>query len=280
MEFSTEQEATYLKRIDGNKSLEYKSLSLFSKNFQYVSAARNSVYEFDDYAVEILKQISIKEGKGELTAQFLYENQTKIKVEEPLKHVNEVDSTLLRQTTAWEREISQGVNVVPNKVGDGYEIKYSFDTSGLAPTDEFSKGNVGFGLSYSLPIIVSILSSKPGSLILIENPEAHIHPYGQSKIAELISLASQHGIQIILETHSDHIINGILVQCKCFEQKGKGIDKENVEIYHLEREDNSHSTYVNKVEIEKGGRLKNKPVDFFDQIDNDLEKILFRWTSS
>ena len=70
--------------------------------------------------------------------------------------------------------------------------------------------------------------------MLIENPEAHIHPYGISKLAELICIAAEAGIQIIIESHSDHIINGILVQSKRFEtSKGeKGINKENLKIIH------------------------------------------------
>lgn len=68
--------------------------------------------------------------------------------------------------------------------------------------------NVGFGLSYVLPIVLALLVTKPGGLVIIENPEAHLHPRG-SYLGRLIALAAEAGVQVVVETHSDHIINGI-----------------------------------------------------------------------
>jgi predicted ATPase len=125
-----------------------------------------------------------------------------------------------------------------------------------------------------MPILVAILSAQKGALIIIENPEAHLHPNGIAKLTELICLASQAGIQIILETHSDHIINGILVQSKKFEQKEKGIDRNNVSIYHFFRDEKEHCTIPNEIKILEGGRLSKQPEGFFDQIEIDLEKLM------
>jgi predicted ATPase len=126
----------------------------------------------------------------------------------------------------------------------------------------------------SLPVIVSILASEEGDLILIENPEAHIHPYGQAKLAELICLAANAGVQLIVETHSDHIINGILVQSKRFEKEAKGINRENVKIYHFDRNDETQSTNWEEIEIDFNGRTKNRPQGFFDQTGKDLRKLI------
>ncbi len=276
--FSAEEDSTYLKRLnDLVDSDGFQNLSLFNNNFQYLSASRNTEYKSDNYAVDVEKQISINEGKGELVAQFLYEYGKKNKVINGVKHEREKDDFLLSQVTAWEREISDSVNVNPIVIGESFDIKYSFDTgNALGPIDEISKQNVGFGLSYALPIIVAILSSKEGSFLLIENPEAHIHPHGQAKIAELICIAAQAGIQLIVETHSDHIINGILVQCKKFEetQGVKGIDKNNAKIYYFDRTEKEHATISTEVEIDAGGKLKNQPKGFFDQIELDLNNLM------
>ncbi|MBK9636389.1 MAG: AAA family ATPase [Bacteroidetes bacterium] len=116
---------------------------------------------------------------------------------------------MLSQTSAWEREVSPGVNVVPTPSGKAFTLKYTFNKKNdFTPTEPFSAENVGFGLSYALPIIVAALSSSENSLILVENPEAHLHPRGQSQLAKLLALAAQSGVQIIIETHSEHIING------------------------------------------------------------------------
>lgn len=270
--------STYLKRTNDLEDSEgFENLALFKNSFQYLSASRNTEYLSDDYAVEIQKQISIKEGKGELVAHFLSEYGNKLKVIEGIKHELEKSDFLIDQVTAWEREISNNVNVKAESNSEGYDVSYSFDTKNeLGQIDNLSKKNVGFGLSYVLPIIVAILSSEKGSLLLIENPEAHIHPYGISKLAELICLAAESGIQIIIETHSDHIINGALVQCKNFETKNdkKGIDKENVKIYYFEIDEIEHKTVSTEIIIDKGGRTLNRKVGFFDQIGKDLRKLI------
>jgi predicted ATPase len=252
----------------------YKQLSLFTSDFQFLSASRSSDYKSDDYEVLTQKQISINEGRGELLGHFLYEYGKKVKVNNACLHISESDSFLLNQTTAWEREISTGVNVIPKKLGDSYEIRYSFEVPNFGPTDAYSSNNVGFGLSYSLPIIVAILSAQKDALIIIENPEAHLHPNGIAKLTELICLAAKAGVQIILETHSDHIINGILVQCKKFEEDGKGISKDKVSIYHFDRDETEHCTRATKINIEEDGKIRYPPKGFFDQFTIDRKFLM------
>lgn len=273
----TKLKQSYLDRT-GDKSLSdgYESLSLFTDDFQYISALRSWDYEADDYAVDELKQISIKEGKGELVAQFLHTYRNK-PVLESLKHPSTSSNTLLEQVTAWEREISNNVNVVPQDLGGSYDIKYTFNTDNeYGSTDEFSKRNVGFGLSYALPIVVAILAANPNSLIVIENPEAHIHPYGISKLTQLICWAAQAGIQIILETHSDHVINGVLVQSKRFEElpEPKGIATENLKIYYFDRDETEHKTKALEIEVVEGGRTQGRVTGFFDQLGKDLRELI------
>ena len=252
--------------IDDNK-LE---MSLLTKPFHFLSASRfgsTENYISNGFAVEVDKQLSLERGKGELTAQFLFFYSKKAVID-ALKHPLEADSSLLEQVTAWEREISKGVNVVPVKVGNDYEIKFSFNTPD-GKTDDFNAENVGFGLSYVLPILVAILSADKDTLILIENPEAHLHPYGQAKLAELIALAAENGIQIIIETHSDHIVNGLLVAIK-----NQKIKTNNTKIYYFDRDETQHSSTITNVPIRPDGKIKNPPVGFFDQIGKDLRTLM------
>jgi predicted ATPase len=273
-QFDASKEHDFLDLVNDTSDFKnYEALALFTNDFQYLSAGRSADYKSDDYEVLTQKQISIEEGKGELLGQFLYEYGKKVKVNQACFHESEKDSFLLKQTTAWEREISKGVNIIPEKMGDSYVVKYTFDGPNFGPTDSFSSINVGFGLSYSLPIIVAILSAKPGALIIIENPEAHLHPNGIAKLTELMCLAAQAGIQIIIETHSDHIINGILVQSKRFEEENKGISKDNVSIYHFDRDEIEHCTKATKIQIEDDGKIRYTPKGFFDQFTID-RKIL------
>lgn len=273
--FDISKESTFLARVNDEKdSDQYENLPLFTNDFQFLSAARGASYTTDNYAVEVQKQLSISEGKGELTAQYLYTFGKELEVDKSMWHIAEDDAFLLSQANAWEREISNGVNLKPVSVGEGFEVRYSFENERYGETEAFAANNVGFGLSYALPIIVAILASQPGSLLLIENPEAHLHPYGQGKMAELMCLAAQAGIQLIVETHSDHIINGILVQSKNFEQHQIGISKDNVKIYSFGRDEAEHKTVATEVLIDERGRLKNRPYTFFDQAGKDLRALL------
>ena len=203
----------------------------------------------------------------------MHKNQSH-RVLKELVNINSLEESLIYQVTSWEKEVSKGVNVIVDDIGKlGFELKYQYDTQlGNEKTNKFSALNVGFGLSYVLPIIVAILSAKPDALLIIENPEAHLHPSGISKLTELICLAAQAGIQIIIETHSDHIINGILVQSKLYEETKKGIDKNNVSIYQFERDEDCHCSVATKVEVKEGGRISFAPEGFFDQstIDTDF----------
>ena len=262
--------------ITGALMSNIKDISVFNDNFQYLSASRFSKNESNTFAVESNRQLSLERGQAELVAHFLYywgkEKKEKVRFEN-LIHPSTFDNNIISQTSAWEREISPNVNVVPVRSGNSYVIKYSFNKSGDV-TNEFSSDNVGYGLSYALPIIVAVLSANTNSLILIENPEAHLHPRGQSELAKLIALAAHNGIQIIVETHSEHIINGVLVACKRFEQEGIGISKELVKMYHFRRDEDKHCAVVQPIEILADGKVDNQPEDFFEQTEKDLNYLL------
>jgi predicted ATPase len=62
--------------------------------------------------------------------------------------------------------------------------------------------------------VVACLAASPGSLLLLENPEAHLHPRGQTAMAELIARTAAAGAQVIVETHSDHVLNGVRLAVK------------------------------------------------------------------
>ena len=140
--------------------------------------------------------------------------------------------------------------------------------------------NVGYGVSHSLPVVVALLSAKPGSLVILENPEAHLHPRGQAELAKLIARVAQDGVQVIVETHSDHILNGVLVAAKRFESKVaqeriQGLDRANVRIYYVDKNQQTPAaSLVEEVSIVEGGRLDFQPKGFFDQAEDDLGFLL------
>lgn len=69
--------------------------------------------------------------------------------------------------------------------------------------------NVGFGITYALPILVSGLTVPEGGMLLVENPEAHLHAKAQSNMGYFLARMAAAGVRVIIETHSEHIVNGI-----------------------------------------------------------------------
>ncbi len=272
-------ESTFIGLDNKPDMTKLSQLSLFNNNFQYLSAARlgpQENYPKDSYSVEKCRQISSELGKCELTAHFLHYYGKKEKINfENLKYPKSQFDDLSFQTDAWCNEISHNINVIVKDNKTSFEIKYQFNLeNNQFPTNEFKSDNVGFGISYALPIIVAVLSADKDSILLIENPESHLHPQGQAKLAELMALAAHNGVQILLETHSDHIINGTLVAIKKFQTEQKGISNENVRIFYFDRDESTHATQTIQIPVSEDGHIKKAPKGFFDQIERDMEIMM------
>lgn len=251
-------------------------LPLFTNKFQYLSSSRwanLNQYPMDTYAVEAEKQLSLEYGQGELVAHFLeyYGESRDFNIEsDVILHPSEISRKLLAQTIAWEREISPRITILPIKKDDNkISIEYGYKSEGdNIPLDKLQSKNVGYGISYSLSIIVALLSAEAGSLLLIENPEAHLHPRGQSKLSELTALVAQSGVQVIVETHSDHIFNGIRKAIAA-----KKIEKNNVKVHYFELDERNISQNT-EVEFSDKGRILKYKKGLFDQFDEDLDTLL------
>jgi predicted ATPase len=258
-----------------NLSEDLLSLPVFSNNFQYLSAGRVAAVEFypiDSYSVEEERQISRNYGQGELVAHFLeyYGNNRNFNVaSDLLLHKSTSSKKLIDQVIAWEQEISPRLNITTKKVADKITLEFGYKSEDeTVPLSKLKSKNIGFGISYSLAIVVAVLSASPGSLILIENPEAHLHPRGQSKLSELICLAAQSGIQIIVETHSDHIFNGIRKSIN-----SGLVKKDNVRVHYF-KTNGQNTTVSTEIQLSEKGKVLNHVPGLFDQFDNDLDELI------
>jgi len=246
--------------------------SLFIANFQYLSAERispKSIYDVSDYAVNQKRSLGVR---GEYTAHFLSQHGDSPIVIDALKHSKSSSDFLIDNLNAWMSEITPGTKVITKLIPEINQasLHYQFSSS-TELTEKFRPENTGFGLTYVLPVVTAILNSRPGDLLIIENPESHLHPSGQALIAKMMSIAAENEVQLIVETHSDHFLNGVRASVK-----GKEIDIENVLIYFLSRNmlQAEHSSHVDKVEIDQNGRIGFWPDGFFDQWDKSLRILL------
>lgn len=168
-----------------------------------------------------------------------------------------------------EYNIAGWLSVISPNVKFRYSIDKTSDTS-YSIFNEHRATNVGFGLSYSLSVISSLLIGTliPNSLVIIENPEAHLHPRGQTEMARLISLCSQTGTQIIIETHSDHLFDGVRIASK---ESTNFADTVQLHWFEL---DDSQNTDVYSPVLNNDGRLDNWPKGLFDQFELNASKLI------
>ena len=245
----------------------YKS-SLFNKKFHYLQAERLGPRLFLEMSYFQVQQLENLGTKGEYTAHFLSVNESKTIPNRSLGHPQAKSLVLRDQVEAWMGEISPGTRLQINlkKDIDLISLQYYYGDS-----NPYRSTNIGFGISYTLPIIVAILSSPPETLIIIENPEAHLHPKGQAKMGELLALAASCGMQIVVETHSDHVLNGIRLTV----YRGK-IDPKKVQLHYFDRRKQGREfiTEVISPQIDRNGRIDKWPEGFFDEWDNSLEALL------
>lgn len=124
---------------------------------------------------------------------------------------------------------------------------------------EFDLAQIGFGNNQIIPIIVTILTAKKGDLVIIENPEVHLHPKWKANLVDLFYYAVKCGVNILIETQSLEIINRIRVYIKM-----KNELKDITSLYFFEKQGLKSS--IQKIEIEKTGSLDSWPDDFIDKV--------------
>ena len=143
---------------------------------------------------------------------------------------------------------------------------FSFARHKDIETRQYRPTNVGFGLSQVIPVLVALLE-PPKALCMIENPEAHLHPRGQTRLAELAVRASLAGLQVIVETHSDHFLDGVRIAVR-----DGVLAPDKIAIHHFQR--TGTRTEVSSPTIAVSGRLSFWPEGFFDQHEENLSRLL------
>ncbi len=244
--------------------------SLFQDDFQYLRAERvgpRTSFAMSDYEVRHHRQIG---SSGEFAAHFLSMFGAETVSLKSIRHPEASSSTLQSQVEAWMSEISPGVRLNVKRYSDidlmTFGVAYSLGHQ--VASAEYRPTNVGFGVTYVLPVVVSVLSARPGSLIIIENPEAHLHPRGQVKMGELLCRASAAGIQILIETHSDHVLNGIRLAVH-----ERMTASSNVALYHSRWGPGGGSPTLTALLIDDTGRLPEWPDGFFDEMERSLDRL-------
>lgn len=257
--------AIHLAAIQNGNSNMLESL----QNLSFVSAERIG----PKFSYQASNNTSEVGTEGEFTACAIYNNQfMKIKPELieylpnifPEVNIDKLDISFLGILNFWMSKMFGEISVDSAYITEVNQYVLKFKT---AETGNALKPlNVGYGFSYALPILAAGLLSKKDSILILENPEAHLHPKAQSLLGKFLAWITKGGAQVFVETHSEHIFNAprVLVVQEALDNKDIAV------LYFGKRESANHEN----IEILKDGRVDHWPDGFFDQMEKDNEIIL------
>lgn len=255
------EELRYLSPLSDSKVLNNDSLQIRLREMSYLTAERLGPRE--SYSLLDPWHGSMVGSKGEHAVGILYNDD-----EEPVLNglaIQGIPPTKVRQTEARMRKFFPGcelhVEKVPNANAVTLGLRTSNDTGYHRPV------HIGFGITQVLPVVVAALYARHNGILMIENPEVHLHPAGQALMGEFLAEIAAAGVQVILETHSDHVLNGVRRAVK----KGK-LPPDNVAIHFFRRQFKDLATppQAQSMKIDYNGGIDSWPDGFFDQFDKDM----------
>ena len=231
-------------------------------NIRYLTADRIGVEDTYQKSLDGKEQIGVRceyaffylscHQDDELKEKdFIYDNKTKL--------------TLGGQVDYWLERIL-GYRVSAEEIPGTELIRVSYRNRELGRN--IRPKNVGTGVSYIAEMIIAAFSCKKGDVLMIENPEIHLHPSGQAELIEFLAFLARMGLQVVMETHSDHVFNGLR---RCVSSDKMVNNK--VKIYFFQQDEEKISLPV-EIFLDGDGHVENQQDGLFDQIDKDLDMIL------
>ena len=141
---------------------------------------------------------------------------------------------------------------------------YEFLVKQYKDGPEVGLTDVGFGVSQVLPLIAQCYYAPEGSILILENPEAHLHPKAQSELADVfIDVVKNRNVQIILESHSEHLL--LRLMRRIAEEK---ISADQTAFHFCEIKDGN--SRAEQLKVDEYGNISNWPQNFFGDDMGDL----------
>lgn len=237
-----------------------QDLLSFEKRHVYYLPA-NRIGPEDSY-LQNFDRVNFLGNKAEFIIDFLFKNRKQEVISQLIADTASV--TLEYQVNYWLKKLF-GINNTIRNLGLSNSLSVELSLGDGKPVRPY---HMGSGVSFAIGVLVSCLSARIDDIVIIENPEIHLHPKAQSELTEFLCFVANAGIQIILETHSDHVFNGIRKSIVKNE-----ISNTNVAVHFFKLDKNSLSTNT-EIILNEHGRVLTQCKGLFDQFDDDLDQIL------
>ena len=234
------------------------SLTNRLRNLAYITAERVGPREL--YQLEDQHAAAAVGPRGEHAVSLLYSGREEQAL--PGLALDGTTRTRLSQVIARMGTFFPGFGMSVRQVQNANYVTLGLRTSN--ETEHHRPIHTGFGVTQTLPVVVAALSASEGDILLIENPEVHLHPMGQALMGQFLAEASNAGVQVIVETHSDHILNGVRRSVKA-----GGIPADDVAIHFFRPRAEGESQVISP-QIDQSGSIDDWPEGFFDQFDKDM----------
>lgn len=234
----------------------------------YISAARTT--PLDSFPVpRTSSRLAGDVGAAGEFAPYWYLEYADEDVDPARRHPKDASGTVRAQVDAWLRDLFPEARATADRLSPDAPIRLSFSLSRTSPW--VRPANVGFGLSYAFPMLVALLTREKGSALVVDSAEAHLHPRAQSAVGRLLGQMAGAGLQIFVETHSDHLLSGVRLAVR------DGLVRPEDVALHFVGQDGV-AGQVTTLAVDKRGAVSDWPEGFFDQAENDLA-ILSGWKS-
>ncbi len=121
--------------------------------------------------------------------------------------------------------------------------------------------DVGFGVSQTVPVLVALLAAKPGQAVYLEEPETHLHPNAQRRMARILADAAASGAKVIAETHSSLLLRSVQTLVAAGE-----LAPELVKLHWFTRNEKDGATEIHSADLDENGAFGDWPIDF-DEVE-------------
>jgi predicted ATPase len=230
----------------------------------YLSAVREGtaeVYPVPDANGTVFADV----GTDGRFAAYWYDQFVDSEVPAERLHPLEPATSMRKQIDAWMTTLFPGAQADVRSYPQISVLSLQFRLSEIG--DWRRPANVGYGLSYAFPILVALLAADVEQIVVIDSPEAHLHPSAQSQMGRLLAHFAAAGVQIVAETHSDHLLNGARLAVRDGTLPSSAVQ------IHFFTGAHTEGHGVTSPSLDAEGALSEWPEGFFDQSEKDLIRL-------